>query len=240
MQNPSGPMLRLFQENFLTSSTPQPPSVDVLISNQTVAWTKSFLECSPISWTEEHVLPESLPIEQEQPTLPPELPEQAWDNQNVGIFSSDLPQLTPDYAQQDSQQLAEFQQVTSNQAKAYQRPILRPKLQLLTLPEVGTPTCVSYDTTATLLHAFKKEVTKASRESSLDNMIFYVIYGEAAELFIDPDTLDVAIRIQGKKYRRLPKSIKEMKQLVDGGLPTQVEVEPQEESGWDFSGGVGF
>lgn len=93
-------------------------------------------------------------------------------------------------------------------------------LQLLTVPDIGTPTLVTYPDFQQLLRALRRTVRHADANLSLSEYRFYAFCGVPVQLMIDEETLEVGCELSGKRHRIKVKRVADLTVLQDGQIGT--------------------
>ncbi len=114
-------------------------------------------------------------------------------------------------------------------------------MHLIVVPDMGFPTHASYSDENTALRALKQAVMSAAQGCSLEGFAFYLLRGEAAQIYVNPRTLEVALKLGGKKRRLVVEDLDDMELLDGGHLPVREVSSPA--SGvdeWDAFGEANF
>lgn len=107
----------------------------------------------------------------------------------------------------------------------------------MTVPDLGFPDLKTFESLPGLVRAIKKRVREAIDKVGLKHYSFYAVFGEPLKLFIDEETLDVAVVGGVEKGRTGRTDLEHMTELEDGRLPAVEEVEQSEgEFSWDSFG----
>lgn len=107
---------------------------------------------------------------------------------------------------------------------------------------MGFPTHVSYSDVNSALRGLRQAILEASQNCALEGYAFYLVQGDAAQIYINPRTLETAIKLQGKQYRLQLDSLEDMELLDGGHLPIREEdaSRSSQSNDWDMFGDVSF